>query len=204
MHLADPKPSQILPLITISHNNVPDSYKKPKGNKINIVLFSASILITLVLLGGGIIITFLGGGSSTTIFEEGEDDVTIPPMSSYEMELDSGMTFKLEITSTDIVDIMIVERHVDPFDEDTIVSWNDVTGTTVEHDISHNVQYFLVFENTNLVPVEVDYHYTYYDEEEISGMFSIPFFCLSGLFVVFIILDLLLLIKIYIDRKVKM
>ena len=166
------------------------------------ILFSASILITLVFLGGAIITTFLGGSSSTTLFDEGEDDVTIAPMSSYEMELDSGMTFKLEITSTDEVDIIIVERQEDPFDEDTIVSWNDVTETTVEQDIPHNVQYILVFENSNLVPVDVEYQYTYYDEEEISGMFSIPFFCLSGLFVIFIILDLLLLVKIYIDRKV--
>lgn len=202
IHPAYPTTSQILPLITIGNNNVPTGDNKPKGNKINIVLFSASILITLILLSGAIITTFIGGGSYTTLFDEGGDDITIGPMSSYEVELDSGMTFELEISSTDEVDIMIVERQDDPFDEDTIVSWNDVTDTTVEQDIPHNVQYILVFKNTNLVPVDVEYQYTYFDEEEISGMFSYPFYCLSLLFLVFIVVDLLLLIKVYIDRKV--
>ena len=160
-----------------------------------------SVIITLIFLAGAIVISLLGGSSAITIFDDGKDDVTIPPMSSYEMELDNGNTLEMVLTSTEEIDVVLVERTLDPPDDNVIESWNDLTSVTIDHDIPYGRTYYLIFKNTDIVPTNVEYQYTYYNEEEISGMFSIPFYCFSGLFIVFIIVDLLLLVKFYIDKR---
>lgn len=160
-----------------------------------------SVLVTLIFMVGAIFVSFLGDSTATTIFKEGEDDVTIPPMSSYELELDNGNTLGVVLSSTKEIDVVLVERTLDPPDDNVIESWNDLTSVTIDHDIPYGGTYYLIFKNIKIVPTDVEYQYTYYNEEEISGMFSIPFYCFSGLFVVFIILDLLLLVKYYIDKR---
>lgn len=160
-----------------------------------------AIMITLIFLGGALLVSILGGSSAIMIFDDGQDDVTVPPLSSYEVELDNGYSLEVEILSSEEIDVFLVERNLDPPDDDIIESWNDVTETTIDQDIPSDGNYFLTFKNSNIAPVDVEYQYSYYDEEKISGMFSYPFYCSSGLFLMFIVLDLLLLVKYYIDKR---
>jgi hypothetical protein len=167
-----------------------------------------SVILTIMMVAG-LILSILFGGEGTirsgALFDEGEENIL--PYGFYEIELEAGTIIEITITSNEPLNLYIFDNNGSfsfPFDEeDAIKYYENTMEETVEITTEDDDDLSLVIVNNNMEVASISYEYwTYFDTEDDIGI-SVYSFCFVGMIGIFILIDLILLVKIYIDKKVE-